>query len=84
VLDYNASPGPAGMFPKRSDSDGILAVPDEYNLLTTQIFGNMIEYNNLLDGRLRAGESFTSSITILGNEFELPKWRLCRSTRSSN
>jgi MYXO-CTERM domain-containing protein len=108
VLDYNASPGPAGMFPdaigrpldharvaadgrfmllpalidqsageraeiRWQDSDGILAVPDEYNLLTTQIFGNMIEYNNFLDGRLRAGESFTSSITILGNEFELPQ-----------
>jgi MYXO-CTERM domain-containing protein len=55
------------------DEDGILAVPDEYNLLTTQVFENMIEFVNFLDGKLRVGESFTSSITILGNQFELPE-----------
>lgn len=55
------------------DSEAVLAVPDEYKLLTMQIVGNMIEYRNFLDGRLLAGPPLTSSITILENEFELPQ-----------
>lgn len=47
-----------------SDSDGLLAVADEHAWLTMG--------DNQLDGRLLAGESLASSITIANHQFELP------------
>jgi MYXO-CTERM domain-containing protein len=60
------------------DSDGVLVVPPAYRLLTMQIEDDMVEYRNFLNGRLLASGPFTSSLEILGKEFQLPQVEVVR------
>jgi MYXO-CTERM domain-containing protein len=57
------------------DPDAILTVPAHYQELVTDLDGydQEILHRTSLEGSLRAGDSFESSVTILATEFELPK-----------
>jgi MYXO-CTERM domain-containing protein len=57
-----------------SDPDAVVRVPAHYEDVATYIdYDGDRQTQSYLDGTLRAGVSFDSSITILADEFELPR-----------